>query len=444
MNFIINRSIHIWFLVALFLLSLLILAHGHYTSAAVTTTPIAYFLTAMIIGIYPIIILNKKQFKPVSGTKKKLPQRVVYISLVAFVAMAALMAYQYNLTLAAYPIDPKLSDVIPQIEVLVRRFLSGEFAYVPITEFGWEMRSPYLPLHWIPFAIPDIVGMDYRWFAFGAFLMATMAILVRLFRQKSLPLFIFVGLGLLPVAMLLTSLYWVDFIYGTTVELMFVSFYLFLGLVITRKSPYILAIAIVLCLLSRYALIFWIPFFFLLLWIFNQRRTVIITSLVCMAAVVLIYILPFLSQDWGIFMDGINSRNEAIKVAWTYEGFYRGGYPSILYRGVGLGIYFFKELGAESGLNTLKIVQLVTSILVLLIATIIYPKIKSRVPLRFYGLAMLYLSLVMLYHFGPLPYLYLMLVPTGLSIAVIVEFAGILYKPAADVAEMTSIADPKH
>ncbi len=60
------------------------------------------------------------------------------------------------------PIDPAQSDVIPSIQVFVRRWLAGEVVYAPITDFDYLLYPTYLPLTWLPFVPAEILSFDYR------------------------------------------------------------------------------------------------------------------------------------------------------------------------------------------------------------------------------------------------------------------------------------------
>jgi len=71
-----------------------------------------------------------------------------------------------------FPIDyynPEGSDVIPQIGIMINRFLNGGFPYHHIDEwtFTHTLYPTYLPMTWMPFIIPEVLQFDYRWFAFG-------------------------------------------------------------------------------------------------------------------------------------------------------------------------------------------------------------------------------------------------------------------------------------
>ncbi len=64
--------------------------------------------------------------------------------------------------LVAFGHPEQLSDVLPQLETLYRRFSAGEFPYKPV-ELGTHSPNPvYMPLHWLPIGLATSFGSSAR------------------------------------------------------------------------------------------------------------------------------------------------------------------------------------------------------------------------------------------------------------------------------------------
>jgi len=323
------------------------------------------------------------------------------------------------------PIDfynPTASDVIPQIGILVDRFLSGEFPYRMITEWSLqhELYPTYLPLTWMPFVIPDVIGFDYRWMAFAVLILGIWFYSYKLISWNTNW---FVKIFLLVIPFLYLYCFLEDDNTGTfrfTVESMIGGYYLFLATAILSKSNWLRGLALLLCLLSRYALVLWIPLFFFVL-LFKEKRSNIYKIIGWISlGVIVFYVIPFLSKDPTIFFKGFEYHTEAALMTFNrYHYQSEHELPALLDQGLGLAIYFNEMIEGTSTdkSNALRLAHLISLCLMVLLSMIGFYKIKDRIDYRIFLLGTLKIYLVLFYNFIQIPfnYLYLPLVFVSLT-----------------------------
>jgi hypothetical protein len=311
----------------------------------------------------------------------------------------------------SYAIDA-YSDIIPQMDVLVTRFLHHDFPYKAIYNWGYRLFPTYQPLQWMPFCIPKMLGIDFRWFAFAFFVSVLLIYLAKLNKEGLNPLLLAV-LTILPFWTLRNLINADHDMFGNTVELLIAAYYLLLAFSATTTSIWAIAGGILLCLLSRYSLIFWLPlYFFVLLFSWDRIKTLWAAALV-LAGVVLIYVLPFMTHDWTIFLQGYEYHSLAAYGEWTH---YAAGsnQPVHLFCGVGFAGFFYSFAGGNVE-HRLKLVQMVhlaaCTLTISGLAFWYFRQLKGSVPIRLFLLCSLKIYLVVFYTFIQIPYAYLMVTP---------------------------------
>jgi hypothetical protein len=216
------------------------------------------------------------------------------------------------------PIDITNADMLPIIKVMGDRFIAGQHSHIyDIIPWIWHGTRPiYLPAMWLPYVPAIAAGIDMRWvtmagllFAFGAFLFlyrgpdagrnggvaAGERIAVE-GRGRGYRSF-FLGV----LAFLL--FWWV--VADNTAGLVSVSeegtvigYYVLLVLALVSGRPWLTGIAISLCMLSRYALVGWVPAYLLYLLLEKQWRNLVIIKLTGVGCLVLLFLLPV---GWATF-----------------------------------------------------------------------------------------------------------------------------------------------
>ena len=324
-----------------------------------------------------------------------------------------LFALRVARMLSRVAIDPAQSDVIPSIQVMVRRWIGGEAVYLPIVDFGYIIYPTYLPLMWLPFAPAEIMNFDYRWVAFGGFALAVLVAISLLLRRR-LPLSITLALMIVPLLLLQAVLQTGATTITSTVELLIVGFYLLLACSIWRGPWWAQGVTLALCLLSRFSLVFWVPLWLVLIWQGRGRVEALRVGSLTAGLVLLIYIVPFLSHDWGAFARAQLTYTEAAVGEWQRLS---PILPEHLYKGIGLAALFhrFAPGDVAQQVQLVRWVHAGVCIGVVLSAALYWFKQKPLLDYRIYALLILKIYLATFYAFVQVPYIYLTVV--GVSMA---------------------------
>ncbi len=303
------------------------------------------------------------------------------------------------------------SDIIPALSIYPRRWLAGEVVYRPFTdELGYAALPTYLPATWAPYVVPEVLRFDYRWMAFGVFL-AGVAALLRLLWRLRLPALPSFGLALWPFVLLLAVRATDEQVLGHTVESMIVGYYLLLAVGLLLGGRGALVTGLLLCLLSRFALVLWVPLLLALLaWQRGHREALLVAGLVALGVAGL-YVLPFLSHDWGLFWRVQRSYTDVAVGEWNHLN--EHGLPYHLYNGIGLGnlLYAFGSGTKLAKILLLKNIQLATLLGMVLGAALAYGRApRPRTDYRVFAVVSLKAYLVLFYALLQVPYAYLALV----------------------------------
>lgn len=392
---------------------------GHRENAIVLT------LLAAGMGIFAILAAFEKKQNNTQNRTKNWENTLLAIVAAAGVGLCAFHFYR---EISVIPIDIHVSDIVPTIQVMNERLLSGQYPYALIQDFGYDLSPTYLPLMWLPFVPAMVFHFDERWMAFLIWAIAVL-LLVRRVYQSSL------GVS---ANWLLITLPFFHFIlieegtvstYGNTVELMIAGFYMLFALQLDKikaflsgsplKSGAVMAFFLSLCLLSRYSFLLWLPLCFVVVWIEN-RKLALSTAAWVLAFTLLIFVFPFLLKDPMVYLNGLKYYSKAAQVGWEQVG-----NPSPLYDGMGMAGIFRDECGGEMAhrLATLQRWQLVVSLLAVGFCGAFWWKKRAKLqhlPLFLLGSLKLYFAFF--YGFIQMPYTYLMLTPVFFSIVVLYSF----------------------
>ena len=323
-----------------------------------------------------------------------------------------------------FPIEARQSDVIPSLEIYVRRLLSGETVYQPLHFPTWTVQPTYFPMMWLPYIIPELLKIDYRWLALGAFYGMVAVYLGRLL-WLGRPLPEILAKAVYPFLALYLLIRYDRFIFGHSVELTPVAYYLFLGLTLFHRRPWVVALGIIPALLSRYAFTFWLPAYMAMIWIARGFKPAFFSGLYVLLGVALIYILPFFMKDPGILTRGLEYYEATAIGQWQTQSWQSpGSKPHHLNQGLSFGLVFydFWEGPVEERLAANRKVQLWVCLLaaVLLLVGFYFWNRNGHSP-YLYGLASLKAYLTLFYGFIHVPFSYLFLVPLFLSLPLLYE-----------------------
>ncbi len=350
----------------------------------------------------------------------------IFTTLSIFSILAVVVAFVLTKTFQAHPVNPLESDVIPTIEILVRRMLNGEWVYAPIEFPGWTVNNAYLPLQYFPFVIAEKLHFDYRWLAYLSFLIIVLAWLQYAFRQN-----ISVFENSIKVIFIFLSLLLINKhdngSFAFSLELIDVAFYMFLALSFFIDNWWIKGIAILCCLLSRYAFVFWLPLYALSFWEQKGQKEALRIVGTVIGGVILLYVLPFLTKQPMLFFDGLKYYDKTAIGQWTdIPSWYAAvGKPFHLTQGLSTSIYFYDfwkgdisaKLGAARTLHGLLCVGSV------LLSAVVYWFWRKREDFNYQAFMLVSLKFYFIFFYGffYVPFSYLYLIPIFYSIAILMK-----------------------
>lgn len=212
-----------------------------------------------------------------------------------------------------------------------------------------------------------------------------------------------------------------------TIELLPIGFYLILSFTLLDKKVWLVSIGLLLCLLSRYALVLWIPLYLLVYYYKYPIRKTFRSVLLVSIGILLFFIIPFLSKDWSSFQKGIDNYDVAAKGQWHLQSWQNENEkPFHLGQGLGMSIYFYDyqsdtmTLDQRFALN--KKFHLLISILCSIFLLLTYIKFKDKFKnKRLFLLASLKIYLVLFYSFIIIPFDYLFQLPLFMTIPILYE-----------------------
>jgi hypothetical protein len=369
-------------------------------------SPVVLFAIGVTMGFAPLYLRPVKGIDPSVNSKLNL-----YLQAALVLGSTLLVSIMLYNVITRIPVDVHNSDIIPQMQVLVTRFLEGSFPYRPVTEWGYTLFPTYQPLQWLPFSFAELLKIDYRWTGLIVWLAGVLLYQWKLRKERLQPPYL-VALSLLPFLVFAAFYKFEWSVLAYTVELLIAGYYLFLAFSTRNRSVWLIAAGIVLCLLSRYSLIFWLPLYFLVLFFQWDKKKATVAGLLVLAGIVLIYVLPFLSHDWTIFLQGYQYHSGAALGEWMHAEPGQKAYH--LFHGVGFACYFYDFAGGElvDRLKFLQKVHLGACIFTVVCLGIWYFRwLRHRISPRVFLLCSLKIYLVVFYTFIQIPYIYLMLVP---------------------------------
>lgn len=308
----------------------------------------------------------------------------------------------------------KSSDVIPQLETLYDRLARGEQPYYPLETIDYHPYPVYMPAHWLPIGISKLLHIDVRWS--GVMVMGLCyGVYVQQAIKSKVDLFHKVIVVLLVPTVLMAFYEWARMEICVTIETTVAAYYLLLATGLWKRSIALTMLGIILCLLSRYTMVFWLPVFAVLLLVEKPFSASVKLWLSVVGALVVFYILPFLLRQPDILVDGLTYHNKAAIAEWA--GY---GDPPVSWTFTS-GNYFaphFKALfsgSLEDRVFKTRVVQAVTMILLCIACCAIYLRKRRKVNLYDFGLATVFCFVVVFYMVGVLTYKYYFLSPMMLS-----------------------------
>ncbi|HEV3251781.1 MAG TPA: hypothetical protein VGZ71_12555 [Puia sp.] len=306
------------------------------------------------------------------------------------------------------PLDIDYADMLPVIRVMDQRLLEGHWrqVYDNIPEIWGGTNPIYLPAMWLPFTLSILLHFDMRWIAVGGLFFAFVSFLFLLEPIKNKILFLLVLLiGLILYSWLHTEE--VHNFISMTEEGVVVAYYVLLVLALSSNNIYFIAVAASLCLLSRYALIGWIPAFICYLFLNKNRKQALIFTGTGVACLLFLFIVPFGWEPFSRLLKFPGHYVDYARLVWEKS-------PEFFYESLGFAKFFGP--GNVAFLHTILI--LISFLVPFLFMIFCFYKSKkqsiSNIPL-----AVLKISVVVFYGFIDVPYLYLFYTSSFISLIIL-------------------------
>ncbi len=375
------------------------------------------FLSGILIGCHPIYIAwrGKIALNPSHGFQAPSFNRRIIVLVVTIIGLAIISLLFYDV-IHDSPILATNSDIIPTIQTLANRFVQGEDVYAPIQYEGYEVNSGYLTFHWLPFTLSEVFNIDPRVFAFIALGLTLIPVQYLIYQQGNIHIYESILKASIPLLVITSFLVTESQIFRFTVEHLFASYYILLVVGLYQRSYWLLLPALMLCLLSRYSLVLWLPLFVIMLYQEKGVTTSVGIVVFLVGAVFFMYILPFVINDPSI----INNHFGKATGEWDVSG---DGKPFHLFRGVGFASYFydFAPGDIEQRLSLNQSFHKVISVLSLVICIGFYLRYRSYLPsLNISSILFLKIILSVFYAFIHIPYVYLHIIPILISAFIVV------------------------
>jgi len=392
--------------------------------------PIVSILAGLIVAITAFALAGFKQKEEVNWKQNLSPWLKYGVVGVVFVIGAFSCGTFLAQIFADHAIDAQTSDIIPSLELYVQRLLAGETVYRPLPFDGYSVDPTYLPLLWGPYIFSELLSIDYRWTAYLVFLIAIFAY-HRALLKKGFPILELLLKAAIPFVGLFVLIYNRPFSFGVSVELLPVGFYLLLTLSVFNRRPWVMAVGILLCLLSRYAFTFWLPAYMLIYWAEQGFKNTFRVSMYVLVGVLALYVIPFLSQDWSIFSKGLDYYKKTAVGQWDTQPWQaKGEPPHHLSQGLSLAMYFYdhEEYTVEDRLLSNRKAHITACGITAILFLLGYFLLRKRgLNVKIYLLVGLKFYLVIFYGFFYVPFSYLYMLPLFMSLPLVYHIP--LFKP---------------
>lgn len=241
------------------------------------------------------------------------------------------------------PMKINFGDVIPQIRIMNWRLLEGGNPYAAIWDFGYEIRTPYLTMHWLPFLPAEWLEFDLRWIAVGVWGLSTLifANVIRQLRIGPLPA---AYLVVMPGLFLGLMLRYQPVMLGATVELLICGYYLILGSLLLKNVSSGTG-GWIMVLLSRYGAVFFFPVWLKGIYLTGGKRFALIRTCIIAGTGIVLFVIPFWLPHPEIVGEGLAYHGKVTHRRWARPQYHGSNdKPAILYEGTGLAREVYESM----------------------------------------------------------------------------------------------------
>lgn len=375
-------------------------------------TSIAYFICGLLIAVLPMI-----KVRPSEGVLISLRSQQIVLGL-------GLLGLTYHLYLEAIPlfneipIDYRLADMLPILKIMCQRFMAGEQVYAIIPEIWGGMQPIYLPALWTPLLPATYFDWELRWTSLFLFV-AGLGLILATVKARSAKkeegnttppkkvslntLIVLIPLFILGHDMMKYE----SRFFAMTEESIVVFYYLLLAYAVAKEKTVLTAIALSLCMLSRYSLAIWAIMYVSYIFFFKERSKAITMAIV---GTVFSVTFMFITQGFSS-LDVFLGLQENYINAIINE---KEKFQPMINISMGLAKFYVYE-----NLAALHRLFMITAFAIPIGSLLLFTKFRHKVNADFFALCSLKLTLVVFYNLLVMPFLYLFFTSTLLSIALL-------------------------
>ena len=240
-------------LVFAFLLETICVTYALKLTSLTGITSILFSLCGVVIALCFLVIPEPTVVNNLAAAKKFFPYRLL-LTIIALITISA-AAFKW---MEDAPLNYHEGDMLPIIKIMCQRFLSGNWRHVYdlIPEIWGGIQPIYLPAMWLPFSLPVFLGIDIRWMTVLVLFIVASIFIWRIQLQHEKSAYLFFAAFLL--------IWWLlsaenAGLVPYTEEGVVIGFYSLLAITLTKKNAWLIGFATALCMLSRYAIIGWLP-----------------------------------------------------------------------------------------------------------------------------------------------------------------------------------------
>ena len=403
------------YIIGLVGLVLLLLSSTKWATAG-ATNPYIWLISGLIFA-FPIFNLTQPV---ITRSTYKWAKYNWILSLILLAIVGVLIYQDISWVIEKFADKADGSDVIPSLQVYVQRFLAGDTVYVAIPFENYSVLPTYFPAMWMPYIVPELLGIDYRWMAIGSFFILYSSISVY-YISKGGTVIHSVLIALFP---LLLVKWFVNYDVGSFIfatELMPLCFYMLLILGLTQKRIWLIGIAIALCTLSRYSYTLWIIPFIVVIWRACGFLQLLKIGVIGVSVILVLYVLPFLITDPSMFTDGLAYYGRTASDQWRTQSWQQAGeIPYHLNNGLSFSYHIFTSVqgDANTKLDFAKILNLIVSLFAALSIALFWNRSRKKIDWNDYLVISLFIYLLFFYSFLYVPFSYLFMLPLGLGITI--------------------------
>jgi len=354
-------------------------------------TSVLFSLSGIVIAVCFLLIPEPTVVNNLTAQKKFFSYRWL-LTIVAFIATSA-AAVKW---MEDAPLDYHEGDMLPIIKIMSQRFLNGNWRHVYdiIPEIWGGMQPIYLPAMWLPFSLPVLLGIDLRWMTVLVLFIVSALFIWRIQMQHKKAPYLFFAAFLL--------IWWLlsaenSGLIPYTEEGVVIGFYSLLAIALTKKNAWLIGFATALCILSRYAIVGWLPAMIIYFTINKNYKKLLqfcLIGLVCFAVLVL---SPF---GWQTFLKLASIPSQYI----GFTGRVWHDAPIVFKQSLGWAKFF-----GPKNIATQHYLLLVMSLFFPMLFMMIALSLQKKLTLTNHHLpfATLKITLVIFYTLVDVPYLYL-------------------------------------